>query len=112
MKNKYAGLIATLAECAAACNRCSILCLEEKDVHKMATCIRLETDCAQICQLTAAFLSRNSNYAVHLVKVCAEICSACAQECAKHSNMEHCKICEELCKQCADMCLINAAILN
>lgn len=112
MKNKYAGLIATLAECAAACNRCAMLCIEGRDAHNMSACIQLEIDCAQMCQLTASFLSRNSVHTVHLVKVCAEICSACAVECAKHSNQEHCKICEELCKQCADMCLINAAILN
>ena len=112
MKNKFAGPIATLAECAAACNRCSVICIEGKDVHKMTTCIRLQTDCAQICELAADFLSRNSVHAEHMVRLCAEICSTCAKECAKHSNKEHCKICEELCKQCADMCIINAILLN
>lgn len=111
-KSKNSKLTAVLAECADACNNCSTACLQEQDVKKMAECIRLDMDCAQICQITASFISRNSDHAGHLIKECAEICSKCAQECSKHKDMEHCRICAELCKKCAEMCLMNANVLN
>ena len=112
MKNQNSELITMLHECAAACNNCSTACLEENDVKKMIQCIRLDMDCAQICDLTAAFVARNSDHAPHLIKECAEICSKCAKECAKFENMEHCKVCADLCKKCADMCQVNADVLN
>jgi len=112
MKNKNSELISMLSECAAACNNCSTACLQEKDVQKMTQCIRLDIDCAQICEITAAFVARNSEHAMHLMKECAEICSKCAKECAKHSDMEHCKVCADLCKKCAEMCKTNTGVLN
>jgi hypothetical protein len=112
MKNKHSQLISLLGECADACNRCSTACLEEQDVKMMKECIRLDMDCAQICQLTAAFISRGSDHAGHLIKECAEICSKCAKECAKHKDMEHCAICAELCKKCAEACLMNVSVFN
>jgi hypothetical protein len=104
MKSTSSQLIATLAECADACNACSTACLTEKDVAKMADCIKLDMDCAQICQVTAAFISRNSAHAGHLMKECAEICTKCAEECSKHADMDHCKRCAEACRKCADVC--------
>lgn len=103
MKN-HKQLISILSECAAACNNCSTACLEEKDVQKMKACIRLDMDCAQICSVTADFISRDSDHAKHLMKECAEICRKCAAECAKHADMDHCKACAEMCRSCADEC--------
>ncbi|MEO6304333.1 MAG: four-helix bundle copper-binding protein [Bacteroidia bacterium] len=104
MNNNNSHLINVLAECASACNNCSTACLEEKDVQKMKECIRLDMDCAQICSVTAAFVSRNSDHAKHLLKECAEICRKCADECGKHSDMDHCKTCAEACRVCANEC--------
>lgn len=112
MENKNLRLLSILSECADACNHCSTACLQEKDVQKMTECIRLDMDCAQICQLMAAFISRNSDHVSHLIKECAEICSKCADECSKHSKMEHCKVCAELCRRCAKECLIVVSVLN
>lgn len=93
-----------LAECAAACNHCSTACLEEKDLHMLSTCIKLDMDCAQICDITAAFVARGSAHAAHLLKECAEICTHCAEECEKHAHMDHCKRCAEACRKCAEAC--------
>lgn len=112
MKNKNSELISTLSACADACYTCLTACLKEEEVQKMVKCIRLDLDCAQICQLTAAFISRDSDHAKQLMKECAEICSKCAQECAKHNHMEHCKICSEMCKKCAEMCSAATGVLN
>lgn len=103
MENKNEKLLSILAECAAACNYCSTTCLEEEDVKKMAECIRLDMDCAQICALTAAFVARGSAHAKHLLKECAEICTKCAEECGKHEP-EHCRKCAEACHKCAKAC--------
>lgn len=103
MKNQNLQLLAILAECAAACNYCSTACLDEADPKMMRSCIKLDMDCAQICELTAAFISRGSDHANHVKKECAEICRKCAEECSKHNN-DHCKSCAEACKKCADAC--------
>ena len=104
MKTQDKELLTALAECADACNYCSTACLEEKDVAMMAGCIKLDMDCAQICTLTAAFISRGSDHARHVLKECAEICRKCAEECGKHADMEHCKRCAEACRKCAEAC--------
>jgi hypothetical protein len=104
MKTYNKELLTVLAECADACNHCSTACLGEKDVAIMAACIKLDMDCAQICALTAAFISRDSDHARHIMNECAEICRKCAEECGKHADMEHCKRCAEACRKCSEAC--------
>ncbi len=98
------GLIEALEKCAAACNHCSTACLDEQDVSMMARCIKLDMDCAQICQLAASFVSRGSEHAQHILNECAEICETCAEECEKHAHMDHCRQCAEACRHCAEVC--------
>jgi hypothetical protein len=90
--------------CAEACDHCAASCLGEQDVKMMARCIALDIDCAEICRLTAAYMSRGSELAGALCETCADICDACAQECAKHTKMEHCRQCAEACRRCAEEC--------
>ena len=97
-------LIEALEKCAATCNHCSTACLDEPDVSMMARCIKLDMDCAQICQLAASFVARGSEHAQHILNECAEICEACAEECEKHSHMDHCRQCAEACRHCAEVC--------
>ncbi len=99
-------LIAALNNCAAECNHCATVCLDEQDVKMLAKCIKLDIDCAEICTLTASLLARGSEHGNHLKKECAEVCDACADECEKHAKMgmDHCKICAEACRACADAC--------
>ena len=89
--------------CAAACENCHNACLQEKDVAKMAACIRLDKDCSEICWTTAAFMSRGSSFMQELCRVCAEICEACGAECRKH-KMDHCQTCADACDRCAQEC--------
>ena len=97
-------LIEALANCAAECNHCAIACLKEKEVSMLARCIKLDIDCGEICSLAISFVSRGSEHAEHILHECAEICEACADECEKHSHMEHCKRCAEVCRSCAEAC--------
>jgi hypothetical protein len=89
--------------CAQECEHCADACLSERDVAKMAACIRLDKDCAEICWSVAAFLSRSSLFAQEMCRVCADICDACGQECRKH-KMDHCQKCADECERCAEEC--------
>lgn len=90
--------------CAEACDHCAASCLKEKDVQAMARCISLDIDCAEICRLAAAYMSRASECAGTICETCADVCDACAEECAKHTKMEHCRECAEACRRCAQEC--------
>lgn len=101
-------LMNALNNCAAECNHCATACLDEEDVKMLTRCIKLDMDCADICQLTASYVARGSEHTNHLLKECAEICEACAEECEKHAHMEHCSKCAEACRHCAEVCLQTA----
>lgn len=103
MASDRSDLVLKLFYCVAECNKCMADCLNEEDVSMMARCIELDTDCAEICALTAGFLSRNSESADTLLALCGEICQACADECSKH-EAEHCQRCAEVCSDCAEAC--------
>ena len=94
-------LLEALNNCAAECNHCTIACLDEEDVKMLTRCIKLDIDCADICQLTASFVARGSEHAIHLMKECAEICEACAQSCEQIDGMEECA---RVCRECAESC--------
>ncbi|MEC4721735.1 four-helix bundle copper-binding protein [Noviherbaspirillum sp. CPCC 100848] len=89
--------------CAATCDNCAASCLQEEDVKMMARCIALDIDCAQICRLAAAYMARGSEMSTSLCQLCAEVCEACGNECAKH-QMGHCQACAQACLRCAEEC--------
>lgn len=97
--------------CAAACDNCSTACLQEDDVKMMARCIALDMDCAEICRTAAAFMGRGSGSAVAVCRLCADICTACANECGRH-DMDHCQACAAACRHCAQACrlMVDAAV--
>lgn len=96
-------LIEYLAYCIAACEHCADACLSEDNPSSLAECIRLNRDCADICQLALTYISRDSVYADSAVEECADICIDCAEECEKHDH-DHCKNCAEACRACAKAC--------
>lgn len=89
--------------CASACEHCAGACLQEDDVKMMARCIALDMDCAQICRMAAAYMARGSQFAGAVCRLCAEICQACGDECAKHRH-DHCQQCARACHRCAEEC--------
>jgi hypothetical protein len=89
--------------CAEACDYCAVSCLQEPDPKAMARCIALDMDCAQICRLAAGYMSRGSELAGTICQVCAKVCEACGDECAKY-QVAHCQECAQACRRCADEC--------
>ena len=47
-------------ECGQACTTCADACLSEEMVADLTTCIRLNQDCADLCDTTARLLSRHT----------------------------------------------------
>lgn len=95
--------------CTQACTACADACLAEERLENLRRCIRLDLDCADVCDATARVLSRQSelesDHPLDLVRACASACRACADECGRHADMmEHCRLCAEACRACEKAC--------
>jgi hypothetical protein len=101
---KYQSCIKACQACIVECEQCVTACLSEKDIKEMARCIQLDRDCSDICKLAVEMMARESEFAKQVCALCAVICKACGDECAKCSHMEHCKRCAETCLRCAEEC--------
>ena len=106
---KYNSCIDACYACATACNHCAASCLQEQDVKAMARCIALDIDCAESCLLAAAAMARASEQAKAICAMCAQVCEACGEECARH-KMAHCQECAQMCRRCAQECRNMAAM--
>ena len=97
-------------DCAQACTACADACLGEADVAAMVRCIRIDSDCADVCAATARVLSRQTEYAPEITRAvvgaCLVACRECAQECEAHGahGVEHCRVCAEACRRCEAAC--------
>ena len=80
----WADCIEACDACARACDHCAAACLDEPDVQAMRRCIALDMDCAAICRYAAGAMARDSEFAMQMCGVCAEICEACGEECGRH----------------------------
>ena len=101
---KFQSCITACSDCAVQCFQCASACLDEQDVKMLVHCIKLDRDCAAICQLAVQAMASGSEFAKQICNLCATICDACAVECEKHSTLEHCKKCAEACRKCAAEC--------
>ncbi|MFC4388006.1 four-helix bundle copper-binding protein [Gracilibacillus marinus] len=102
-QHTHTELLETLHECMTACNHCFDACLGEEDVKMMSACIRLDRECADMCNYLENAITRNSPFVAELAAACAKICEACGNECKKHEH-EHCQRCAEACLKCAEAC--------
>jgi hypothetical protein len=88
-------------DCIRACEECRRICLTMTQAGEHA---RLLQDCAQICGVSADFMTRSSPMHVHTCLACSEICDACAQECERHPDDAAMKRCARACRACAESC--------
>lgn len=92
---------------AQTCTSCADACLAEPDVQDLRQCIRLNLDCADVCNTTGRLATRRTGSDEELIRrmldVCATICRLCGEECARHAH-EHCRICAEACQRCMQAC--------
>ncbi|HLV65611.1 MAG TPA: four-helix bundle copper-binding protein [Polyangiaceae bacterium] len=96
-------------DCAQTCIACADACLAEDRVSTLTRCIRLNLDCASICETTGQLLTRQYQPDLELLRrtidLCRLACETCAVECERHAAMhEHCRICGEACRGCEQAC--------
>lgn len=110
-QEKLAACIAACLECAQTCTACADACLAEDHVGHLRTCIRTNSDCADVCGATARVLSRLTGQSDQtatiraLVQACQVACAACAEQCGGHAEMhDHCRVCAESCRRCEQAC--------
>jgi hypothetical protein len=108
-RDALATCVAACFACAQACTACADACLGEGEVQRLVGCIRLNLDCADVCDATGRMLSRQTGGDTDLRRVqleaCRVACRACAVECERHADhMEHCRICAEVCRRCELAC--------
>lgn len=100
--------ILACAECDAACTVCADASLAEPDLQALVLSVRLNLDCADVCHVTYRLITRPSHRDAPALRAqlqaCIAICRACADECDKHSEHEHCRICAEVCRDCIAAC--------
>ena len=104
-----AAAIDAASACAVVCSSCASACLSEGDAGSMATCIRDDLDCADLCGVTARHLARlnasDRQLTVAILAACIEACVQCAGSCEPHAEHHaHCRLCAEACRRCEEAC--------
>jgi hypothetical protein len=100
-----------MKECIQACWDCRAVCQEMLFNHCLSmggehvaeSHVKLMTDCIQICQLAADFMTRQSEMHDKVCGACADICDSCADSCEEIGG-EEMNRCMEACRKCAEEC--------
>lgn len=114
--NAIVACIQTCYECAQLCTLCADACIAEPHVEKLRRCIRLNLDCAAICEATGQVAAEQTETVVEIVRKqlesCALACDFCADECERHAAMhQHCQLCAHACRRCKIACNDLLAVL-
>ncbi|MGB3487079.1 MAG: four-helix bundle copper-binding protein [Xanthobacteraceae bacterium] len=95
--------------CAQTCTSCADACLAESKVRDLTQCIRMNLDCADICNITGRIATRRTGSDEEIIRrvldACGAACRLCGEECQRHASMhEHCRVCAEACRSCMQAC--------
>jgi hypothetical protein len=101
----------SLQECIQNCQKCHTICLEtlhhctqKGGEHVTPDHLSMLLDCAQICETSADFMLRHSQFHSQTCEVCAEVCERCAEDCERFSGDSQMKACADICRRCAESC--------
>jgi hypothetical protein len=69
------------SDCTQSCTACADACLAEGDdmLGSLRQCIRLNLDCADVCEATLRILSRQTAYDANVTRAQVEACRRCEQ---------------------------------
>ena len=96
--------------CSSTCTSCADACLAEDNVQQFIRCIRLNLDCADICNATRTVMLRRTIRDETVLRAqleaCIAACQVCGKECEMHArmNMSHCDVCAQACRHCEQAC--------
>jgi hypothetical protein len=92
-------------DCAATCTSCADACLGEPDVPEMVRCVRLNLDCADVCDATGRVVTRQTEPDLGVVRAAVEACIVACRACDRHAaHHDHCRVCAEVCRSCEQSC--------
>jgi len=117
LKKAFKGMADDVQKCIQNCTTCHQICLqtishclEKGGEHASAQHIRVLSDCAEICSVSANFMTRGSDLHPAICGACAEACLACADSCEQVAGSDEVmKACANICRQCAESCQKMAA---
>jgi len=100
--------VEALYDCAQACAACADACVAELDA-KLAQCIRLTMDSADLCQAAGSVATRrtgsNATVVMGLLMLAEALARDCAAECETHAARHaHCRVCAEVCRRTEAAC--------
>lgn len=101
---KWQSCIDACMRCAESCEYCATCDLQENNLKMMINCAQTNRACASVCWTSAQLMSMDSEFSKQFCNLCADICDACAKECERHTDMDHCQQCAQSCRKCADEC--------
>lgn len=101
MSTEMQACIANCLDCFAKCDMCAVQCI---GMAGMEACVKACLDCATTCPASVRLMSYESPLHGKMCGVCAEACMACAVECEKFPEIEHCRLCAEACRKCEQTC--------
>ena len=96
-------------DCHRICLETAMHCLQMGGKHADPAHIRVLLDCAEICQTSANFMIRGSEFHSRTCAVCAEVCRRYADECEQMGPDTKMQECIDICRRCAESCSHMAA---
>lgn len=97
-------------DCHSRCLETAIHCQQLGGKHAEPAHLRLLLDCAEICQTSANFLLRGSNFHGRVCGVCANVCEQCARSCERFPNDAQMKACAASARRSAESCRLMAGM--
>jgi len=105
-------VVKAAADCIRTGDACLAHCARELRAgnKEMANCNERVQDVIAMCSALLKLASAESEYAVRLATVCADVCKSCKDACAEHQDhFAHgmhleCKACMESCQACETAC--------
>ena len=104
LSNEMDQCIRDCTECHRVCVSTLRHCLEMGGEHAQAAHIALLQDCADMCQASATFMIRGSQFHSAHCAMCAQVCERCAEDCERFADDELMRECAEVCRRCAESC--------
>jgi hypothetical protein len=74
--------------------------LEKDNIKELKEALSILVDCAEICYVTAVYMSKDNTFSEELSCPCAELCEKCASICERYEDLT-CQAAVAACKQCA-----------
>jgi hypothetical protein len=95
--------------CFSICEQTLTHCLRKGGKYAAPEVTKVLVDSAESCRMTAAMMSRESDFSARQCMLCADICKACEEACENFGSDAQMKACSDACRSCADACRAMAA---